>query len=272
MKYIIDEKSKFFCEMGMKSCSEGEFEKGLKSFNTGLEIDEDNILLLYNKAVCLMNMGETDKANSIFERTIKLCDKFGKGEFVLGIKANSYIFLKDYKSAKGVLEDLLKVSPNNVNALINMAQMFNKEFDYEGALPYFDRALEIDPNNPDALMFKGETLYHLFRYDEARQYFDRSFAISKESPYIWYLKGLCESHFENHETAVEYYKRAIEIDPDFEKCLFDMSLSLTILGRAEEAKDAFHKMFDLHPENYDEKSREVADEIVDMLSSHFSKD
>ena len=271
MNYCTDEKSKLFSDLGMKCCMEGDHEKGLKYFNTGLEHDGDNVLLLYNKAGCLTSMGETEKAQSIFKRVIDLCDGMGKDEFSLNTKANSYLFLDDLENARTVLEDLLKIDSENVNALINMAQILKKEYNYEDSLTYLDRALEVDPQSSDALMLKGDALFHLFRYDEAKECIDRSFEMSDDNAYVWYLKGECESHFENHEKAVEYYTRAIEIDPAFEKCYYDLAICQIILGRPEEAKVAFRKIFEMNPDSYEEGRAELADEIVDMMSQHFPK-
>ena len=271
MNFFTDEKSKLFSDLGMKCCMEGDHEKGLKYFNTGLDLDGDNVLLLYNKAGCLMSMGETEKAEPIFKRVIKLCDSMGKDEFSLNTKANSYLFLDDLENAKTVLDELLEIAPDNVNALINVAQLLKKEYNYEDSLPYLDRALQVDPQNSDALMFKGDSLFHLSRYDDAKDCIDRSFEMESDNAYIWYLKGECESHFENHEKAVEYYSKAIELEPDFEKCYYDLGICLIILGRPEEAKAAFRKIFGFNPDKYDDARPELADEIVDIMSQHFPK-
>lgn len=269
MNFFTDEKSKLLSDIGMKCCLEGDLEKGLKYFNTGLELDEDNIPLLYNKAGCLMSMGQSEKAKPIFGRVINLCNEMGKNEFSLQTKANSYLFLEDFETAKEVLEDLLKISPDNVDALSNVAQILRKYYHYEDALQYFDKALNIDPQNPELLMFKGETLFDLFRYEEAKECIDMSFDISKDNPYVWYLKGKYESERENYEQAVGYYDKAIELCPDFEKCYYNLVVALILLGRSEEAKKTFRKIFDLNPDKYEEWRVDLSDEIIDMLSEVF---
>lgn len=271
MENQMNSKSKLFNDMGMKSCHEGDLEKGLKYFNTGLAQDKDSILLLYNKAGCLVSMGKTDEAEVIFKRVIKLCDEEGKSEFALNIKANSFFFLRDFKSAKIVLEDILKISPDDVDALISMAHIFNREFNYKEALKYLDRALDIDSQDPNALMIKGDTLLNLNMHDEARQCIDQAFELSKQIPYLWYLKGVCEANCGNHENAVEYYNKAIDMDQYLENAYFDLTKSLVILGKADEAKETFRRFYELHPEDYEDSRCEVSDQIVDMLVSHFSK-
>lgn len=271
MNIFIDEKSKLFLDLGINSCMEGDFEKGLKYFNTGLDINQDNILLLYNKASCLMEMGEAEKAKPLFKKIINLCEGMEKNLFFLQIKANSYIYLEDFENTRIVLEDLLKISPDNVNAFINIGQILKKEFHYEEAISYFDKALEIDNQNCEALMFKGESLLNLFRYDEAKEYIDRAFEISKDFPYVWYLKGRCESQMENYEAAVEYYDKATEMQPDFEKAYYDKAICLMILGKTEEAKAAFNIIFDLNPEKYEDSRRDLSGAIVDHISHVFSK-
>lgn len=272
MDFFPNEKSKLFCDSGMKCCLEGDIEKGLKYFTMGLELDGENILLLYNKANCLIYMGESKKAEGILKKVINLCDKKGKYEFTFATKVNSYIVLQDYENAYIVLEDFLKTFPNNVNALINMAKILRMDCHYEEAISFLDKTLELDPQNCEALMFKGEALFNLSRFDDAKEYINKSFEISTEFPYVWYLKGKYELHINNYEQALKYYNNATEMDPNFEKCFYEKAVCLIILGRAEEAKEAFGKIFDLNPQHYDDWRCELFYELIDNLSDNFSSD
>jgi hypothetical protein len=44
------------------------------------------------------------------------------------------------------------------------------------------------------------------------------------------------------------------------------------LGKADEAKKSFNKIYELNPEFYDESNKELLDDIIDMLANHYFMD
>ena len=56
-----------------------------------------------------------------------------------------YLELQDYDKVMSVLESLLAIAPNDVEALIGMGTMWFYERDFRKSLSYYNRALEINP-------------------------------------------------------------------------------------------------------------------------------
>lgn len=262
--------TKLFSDIGMQHYENGEYEKALKYFNDGLEADSESIFLLYNKANCLLTMGESEEAYAIFRQVTEICKKMDKTELILSIYASSLVALKDLDNVEAVLKDLLEINPENLEALINYGQIYNDSCDYDNALKYFDKALEIDGENEFALTFKADVLFSMERYDESKECMDRAFELSKDNAYLWYLKGLYESRVLSHyELAVEYFDNALDLNVDFQKCYFEKLIALILLGKTNEAKETFHKFEDLHPDDYDESMRAISDEIIEMMVSGY---
>lgn len=265
MYFNINEKSILLSEKGMESCHNGEFEKGLEYFNRGLDDDPENILLLYNKAGCLVSLGEIEKSEAIFKKIIMLCDKFSKSELVLNVKANSFTYLGDYDAARVVFDEILKYFPDNVDALVSRGICLKREDKYDDALKCFDKVLELNPDNFEANLYKGELLIDFGDKQDSKQYVDRAFDLCPNFPYAVYLKGYYHFHVHSdYKKAIEYFDRAISLDSGFEKCHFGKGICCLLLGDATEAK----KSFDNISQFGDGASDELIDDVLQLMASN----
>lgn len=265
MYFNINDKSILLSENGRGFCCKCVFENGLEYFNRGLDDDSEYILLLYNKASCLVSLGEIEKAKAIFKKIINLCDKVSKSELVLNIKANSYTYLNDFDSARVVFDEILKYFPNNVDALVSRGICFKRDEKYGEALNCFDKVLELDQNNFEANLYKGELLIDFGDKQDSKQYVDRAFEICPNFPYASYLKGYYHFHvYSDYKKAIEYFDMAISLDFGFEKCHFYKGICCLLLGNTAEAKKSFE-----NTSQFDEgASDEFIDEILQLIASN----
>ena len=58
-----------------------------------------------------------------------------------------YLEKQDYDKVMSVLESLLTIEPNDVEALVGMGTMWFYERDFRKSLSYYNKALEINPKN-----------------------------------------------------------------------------------------------------------------------------
>jgi tetratricopeptide (TPR) repeat protein len=270
MRLNINEKSILLSDKGMECCYNGDLKKGLKYFDEGLKEDPDNILLLYNKAGCLVGLGEMDESKRLFEKIIRLCDGKAQTEVVMNIKANSYTYMGDFESARKVFEEILRYFPENVDALLSRGICFEKKFEFDKAMACFDKVLSLDPDNFEANIHKCELCLDLGKKEESKQYIDKLSEMAPDFHYVLYLKGYYHCVVtEDYEKALSYYKRATNLIPDFEKCYFDMGKIYILLGNAEGAKRCFRKVSSF---KNDEKSEKMLEGITDIFSGHYRSD
>ena len=261
----------FFSDEGMRNCNNGYMKKGLEYFNRGLAYDSDNIKLLFNKANCLFEMDRADEAEVIFKRIIELCDGKEKTEDVLEFKYKSLLFLKDFENAKITVEELLKKYPYNTGALLQTAINLKTEIRYEEALEYLDRILESDSSDYNAILIKCEILMGMEKYNLAKKYLDKAFEMNPDFSYVWYLKGEYESKaFSDYKSASKYYEKAIEMEPKGSKYLYDAGCCMILLGRNDDAKEYFKRIFELNPKEYGSERYELLDEIFEIIGNHFA--
>lgn len=264
MNFDINEKAILLSDKGMECCCNGDMKKGLEYFEEGLKEDPDNILLLYNKAGCLVSMGEMEESKRLFEKVIMLCDSNVQTEMSMNIKANSYTYIGDFESAHEIFEKILKYFPENVDALLSRGICFKKKGEFDKAISCFDKVLSLDPDNFEANIHKCELCIDLGKKEGAKECIDKLTELDSNFPYVLYLKGYYHSVVtKDYQKALSYFERATNIVPDFEKCYFEMSKIHILLGDAEGAKRCCRKI----PSFPDDKASNL---IIDEITKGFS--
>jgi predicted Zn-dependent protease with MMP-like domain/Flp pilus assembly protein TadD len=191
-------------------------------------------------------------------------------------------------------ESLVSREPESAEAhsLLGMARAQRGEV--EGALSSLDRALALDPGltsarlekarvlyddarfedvletlrdeeSVEALYLAASALYELGEHEEAGDVCARALAL-EELPELRHLEALVELSRAKPDKALAAANRSIELDPESAAGLHARGLSLTQLGRIEEADAAFARAAELDPESYFlpfRLSAEDFDEVVD---------
>ena len=88
---------------------------------------------------------------------------------------------KNFTGAISYFDQVLKIDPNNTNALINKGVALGNLQNFTGAISYFDQVLKINPNNIDALNNKGAALIKEDKFDEANSIFDKVLKIDPKN-------------------------------------------------------------------------------------------
>jgi Tfp pilus assembly protein PilF len=81
--------------------------------------------------------------------------------------------LKRHKQARPDVVALLRIAPDYVPALTNLAQLLLEDGRHTEALEAAERAIKLDPNNPDLINVRGQALMKLGRHEDALAAFRR---------------------------------------------------------------------------------------------------
>ena len=85
-----------------KHISKRQYDKALECINGVNSFEITDPLIMMSKAQCYLRLDERTKANETYEKAIELCDeklKEKKVPFILNIKGNCYLLLKNYQKA-----------------------------------------------------------------------------------------------------------------------------------------------------------------------------
>ena len=193
---------------------------------------------LYDEARSLIDAGRDSEASQRLDAAIRFRPDFGEafalGAFLLERAGNGEAALRFYHRA-------LSLQPRQLAAWNNLAKLHIKAGRWDEALACVDEALKLAPHDADALNTRSAALRPLWRVEEAaaaaRAALKRrpDFAEAALNLGTAYLKGA------SPDLALAAYRRATALRPDYPDALCGAALSLTELGRLEEARACFDR-------------------------------
>ncbi len=176
------------------------------------------VALRLDLAQLYRDAGETEKADGQVKTAraaLANLDITGQGrpEF-LRLKAAAAVASGDFKEAENDLQEALKLQPNNVNALLNYANLQWKTNRTDQALKTYLQALNADPGNPSALESLGYLSREMNDIKGAHQYFEK-LASLQPNDYVPYLAmGDMYSQARDFPQAEANYEKAYRLGPD----------------------------------------------------------
>jgi tetratricopeptide (TPR) repeat protein len=128
--------------------------------------------------------------------------------------AGIYRTMNRLTNAIVVLEQQLKLQPDNVDALITLGAHQITQGDLAGAIRNLDRALELNPDHAGALLNRAIANLNLGRLDEAkRDYVKLEGKLPKPLYAVYYGLAWIAEQKKNHKEALENYERYLKLAP-----------------------------------------------------------
>jgi len=145
------------------------YEKGLKLF-------PDNGHLVFGQAVCATAKGDTAQSKVLIDKLINISKEQGASERVIEyFLANLYEEAKSLDKAEDHYRAALKLNPDGVNAMNNLGAFLIKyNRGIEEGMGLVNNALKISPDNVFILWSKGLGYYKLGNYQEALNILQRA--------------------------------------------------------------------------------------------------
>lgn len=175
-------------------------------------------------------IGITQKAGSHFG--IRLEIKLKEGQELPKNIDESADIIKEYLLNLGDI-DL------NIKSLIyqQMSRLFFSINRKDDALLFIGESLRITPNNIAALLNKGFILDKLDELEESNECIDKVLKIDKYNKFALNNKAHNLNRKGDYEKALNFSDKALDIDPDFVGAIYNKASILTRLGKTEEALD-----------------------------------
>ena len=125
---------------------------------------------LLEKSFSFRKLGKYYQAIECYDELLKVDEN---NVNILLNKAEILFILKMYKDSINVFNLVLELDQNNIDALMYLGVIYQNFNNFDEALLNFDRILEIDDSFYNALIYKAQLLVDLHRYDEAIFCFDK---------------------------------------------------------------------------------------------------
>jgi tetratricopeptide (TPR) repeat protein len=113
------------------------------------------------------------------------------------------------------LNTILQSDPKNVNATIQLGNVYFDAERWEDAIKWYGRALELDPRNADASTDLGVSYYYSNKPDQALAQFEKSLAISPTHTKTLLNKGIVLAFGKQDlKGAAVEWEKVVQLAPD----------------------------------------------------------
>ena len=142
-----------------------------------------------------------------------------------------------------------------VDADFNRNKLFSKGINLmadeklEDASHVFEMVLRINPNDVDALLKLGYSRFHLEDYSESMRAYDKVLDIDVTNADAWNLKSLVFYERKVYGKALDCADKAIDSDPTFGMAWYNRSCYLSLLNQIPESLDALVRSIEIDVKN-----------------------
>jgi protein O-GlcNAc transferase len=198
------------------------------------------------QAIQAFQDGNFDGAKSILNAILQNDINSADTIFELGITYTEENRLSESRIIFDCLESLNTGNPDISYSLGFVCAM---QEDFECALKSFDKVIKLRPNDLDALVNYASTLHELKRFDEALITYEKVLTLKTDDAVVFYNMGNTLHELKRYDKAITHYDRALKIQPCYTEAWSNKGISLNELKRFDEAIAHYDKALSLKPDN-----------------------
>lgn len=230
-----DEKlSKAYKAIGAIFRDTGRHEQAIEYLEKGRKIDKYDVSISVALAAVYNLLGNKVHAEKIYQETIAFSPKSWRAYFGYG-----YFLTKNgrYDDAIKNYEMVLKLTPENNYALINISGVYLFKSDFKQAARYLESAALLEPN---ASVFSnvGSMYYFSHQYHKALEMYEKALRIDPRDYQIMTSMGDTYKHIDNDSMMAAHYfnqaviaaKNEIKENSKVAKPYYFMAIALACLG------------------------------------------
>ncbi len=131
----------------------------------------------------------------------------------LYIKGLAYALVDNYANALGLIEESVRLQPNNPEALSQLGHVYSKMNQYEKAVDIYTKSLNLDPDNYQTSFGLGIAYFRLRKYQEAIAPLKQCTQTNPEFPDGFYNLGLTYQSLDQLENAARAFEDFVKINP-----------------------------------------------------------
>jgi len=173
--------------------------------------------------------------------------------FILAIKNHQK---GNFKTAKNIYENILKIDSKHSRSHNNLGIIFQKTGELEKAKNCYEKAIQTNPNFADAynnfgavLKELGETKKTIEEIKKAKSYFEKAIALNPNGADAHNNLGTTYQYFRNYQKAKNCFEKAIALNPNGPDAHNNLGITFQKLRNYQTAKNYCKKAIELNP-NY----------------------
>lgn len=225
----------------------GNYEAAINEFYAALAESPDDNAILNNIGLCYSKLANDEKAEEFFQKALQQDNT--AVETYLNL-TDLYYRNKRLADAIGLLENAATLIPDNIILLHYLARIYIEDIRYDMAFDILNRILEISPENIDAYWDLGNLCYETGDYASAAAAFEHVLEKRDDNALFFYRTGLAYEANDDIDKALSNYLKAIASDRFMSQPYKKAAVMFLAQGDKESAKEYLqdYLKFDLLPE------------------------
>ena len=146
-----------------------------------------------------------------------------------------------------LLDAMDSIRAGSAQQVFNEGHALQQQGDLDGARARFDSVLEISPDHVQAHVNLVAVHGGLGNYEESARHYRRAVELDASIAEAHYNHGVSRHFAEDYEEAASAFRKAIEINPQHADAYGNLATTLDALGRRTEAARHYRSALDLNP-------------------------
>lgn len=192
----------------------------------------DLVFFLTHEARALLNKKDPD---SVIKKVKEVLKRDPNNFQAMSFAGEAYWLKEDYKRAKEIFEQAIKVSDKSYDLQAKLGYTLYKLDDMEGAKEKFEKSLKLNEYYADVYVYYSEMYLSKKDTKNAEILLDKALKKEIYHPKIYYNYGLIKMDRKDFREAFKYFEKAYEMDSNFKEAIGNMAYCLYQMGDKEKS-------------------------------------
>jgi len=144
-------------------------------------------------------------------------------------------------------QDILKLKPNDLEALVELSKCYIKQKEYRRALPIYRRIIRLNPKDASAYANIAFAYGKLGRWKNAIANYNSSIRLNPKNATVYYNLAKAYEKTGDSKNAVERYKRVLKMTPGAVDVMAALAGAYFSSGNYDESIKLFEKVIEKQP-------------------------
>jgi len=226
------------------------FEQSMVFFERALRNDPSSAEALYGLGSVCLKQSKPTEARDYFERAVKAQASFPE---TLPNAWNNLGLLETEQGrteeAIPLFQQALKLSPNHLIALDNLASAYRQQKRWDEARSVLEKALSVSPDDAEANYSLGMVYAQTNDNQRAFDHLQRALRARPDYPEALNNLGVLYLHMARRDDAVKSFEECMRVAPEFDQAYLNLARVYALEGDRDKARSVLEALLGHHPDH-----------------------
>jgi tetratricopeptide (TPR) repeat protein len=246
-------------EKALECFKKKDYNGAIDLFTSAAEIETDNAEIYNNLGLCYANIGDDEKAEKNYLRSIELNPKIPQCYINL---SDIYYRQKRMSDGINILSYAIDMLPDDLIFRHYLARFYMEDTKQDLAIDELEYILDKQPDNYDAYYDLAKIYFDFGNYDSAIENFENILEFKQDNEFIYYYLGEAYQANDEIDKALSNFLKAIATNNKFPLAYKKAAILFMARGDREDAAEYFEDYL-----NFDipQEEKESVNKLLEKL-------